>query len=131
MIFTDKYGKQITVSINRTNIELLNSGSEERLDFDLENIDILKFLYMAAKKIWKDFTPKPAWSDSSDYYAYYDKRFDSEGGLAIMRGLRSTQLVIDKPCGSEKVCYRFNKTRCETFIYDVIKLVPKWELENE
>ena len=125
MKFTDKYGKQVTVVVNKTNIELLSDESGERLEFDLENIDILHFIYNSAKDIWKDFTPKEAYSDSSDYYSYYDKRFDSEGELSITVGLKSSQLTINKPYGSKKVWYKFNKKRCESFIYDVLEWFPK------
>lgn len=66
-----------------------------------------------------------AWSDSSDYYAYYDRKLDSEGGLTLSTSLRSSQLVVERPYGAGEVYYRFNKVRCETFIYDVLDWFPE------
>lgn len=56
--FTDKYGKQILVVGNRTNIELVSTENTEKITFDLENTDILQFIYKVAKRTWKNFTPK-------------------------------------------------------------------------
>ncbi|KRL97455.1 hypothetical protein [Liquorilactobacillus satsumensis] len=127
--FTDKYGKQILVVGNRANIELASTENTERIIFDLEmSIDILQFIYKVAKRTWKNFTPKEALSDSSDYYTYYDKRLDSEGGLYFVSNNqkeKSLKLIVERPYGAGKAYYKFNKVRCETFIYDVIKRFPE------
>ncbi|MFT8905216.1 MULTISPECIES: hypothetical protein [Liquorilactobacillus] len=76
---------------------------------------------------WKDFTPKEAYSEASDYYDYYDKKLDSEGTLTIDMNQMPPQLIMVRPYGSGEVYYKFNKVRCETFIYDVIKRFPEIE----
>ena len=39
-----------------------------------------------ALSVWKDLNPKEATSDRNDYWQYYDKELDNDGGLSIENG---------------------------------------------
>ena len=76
---------------------------------------ITKYLESISKDIWKDFYPKEADSISSDYEEYYDKKYDNNGCLEILKD----GLKIERPYEDCPYMYKFNKRRMESFIYDL------------
>ena len=76
---------------------------------------ITKYLESISKDIWKDFYPKEADSISSDYEEYYDKKYDNNGYLKILKD----GFKIERPYEDCPYMYKFNKRRMESFIYDL------------
>lgn len=105
---------------NRGNIEFY-SGSDGSFKFEEQEFKVLsKVLNLAAKEIWKEFTPKEADSLSSDYYEWYDKESDCDANLTLL--VADTALIVDPaPLRKNNLLYRFNKRRMQSFIYDLNK----------
>lgn len=80
--------------------------------------ELIEYLKSISKEIWNDFKPKEADSVSSDYGEYYDRKYDNNGYLCI---LKENGLKIEKPYEDCPYMYKFNKRRMESFIYDLIK----------
>lgn len=83
--------------------------------------EVLKDIYDTLNKmgilIWKEITPKEATSEGSDYYEYYDRELDNNGYLEIF----SSSLIIERPSVESKRLYKFNKSKFQSFIYDLEK----------
>lgn len=85
--------------------------------------------------MWKNFEPTEAFSLGSDYGEYYDRKYDTNGGLRISR--EGKQLMIDPSVNGNlnnypeiddnenTRIYQFNKQKLEAFIYDLKKLGGK------
>lgn len=85
--------------------------------------EVLKDIYDTLNEmgilIWKEITPKEATSEGSDYFEYYDKELDNNGYLEIF----SNSLIIERPSVQSKRLYKFNKSKFQSFIYDLEKTI--------
>ena len=98
-------------------------------DFDGEKIpktntiditeDFVSKFKALAFSIWKDLNPKEATSDRNDYWQYYDKELDNDGGLSIKNG-KMRFILPAYHLGSIR-CYKFSKAKAQSFIYDLEK----------
>lgn len=76
---------------------------------------LIEYIKDVANNTWSDFTPKEATSLSTDYFEYYDRKFDSNGYLTIL----NNGLKIERPSNESLKLYQFNKGRLQSFIYDI------------
>lgn len=120
--FTDEFGTRIFVRVNRSNIEIYGENLEFSSFSLKETQRVLSFIFKNAKRIWKTFKYKEASSLASDYCEFYDKKTDNNGYLKI----DGQVLVFDRRYLQEEtnLWYRFNKAKCQSFIYDVFKFFP-------
>ena len=123
-------GLELLVVMKGKNIifELNNDKNDGKYRFKFifdknEFLRLHEFLASNANRIWKDFTPKEAYSIASDYDEYYDRELDNNGYLSIVKNQPS--LLIEKPTIDNNRLYRFTKLKMETFIYDFNKAVNK------
>ena len=123
--FIDKYGTNLVVEYNKTNIILKTNDKNIRNNYVLklyfdENIfkELINNLKITSGQIWNNFNPKVADSIGSDYSEYYDRKYDNNGYLNIYRDF---SIRIEKPDKDTPYMYKFNKRRMESFIYDFIK----------
>jgi len=116
--FKDIQNKVLTISTRRHAIILSRPIEENsRLNFPDEVFeDLVIFLKDESSKCWDNFKPKEANSFSSDYWEYYDKKFDNNGYISI--GEHS--LNIERPVEGEGRCYQFNKAKMQSFMFDLI-----------
>lgn len=123
--FIDKNGANLIIEHNKTNIVFKTDNKNIKNKYNLvlcfnKNTfkEITKCLEDISKELWTDFESKEANSLSSDYYEYYDRKYDNNGYLSI-----STQntLKIKRPCEDCHYMYKFNRRRMESFIYDLKK----------
>lgn len=123
--FIDKYGTNLVVEYNKTNIifktndKNIKNNYVLKLYFD-ENVfkELINNLKITSEQIWNNFNPKVADSISSDYSEYYDRKYDNNGYLNTYRDF---SIRIEKPDKDTPYMYKFNKRRMESFIYDFIK----------
>lgn len=122
--FIDKYGVNLIIEHNKTNI-VFKTSDKNIQNYRLElyfNEDTIKkiteYLNEISKNIWSDFKPKEATSMSSDYWEYYDRKYDNNGYLSMHK---RPCLVIERPDLECPYLYKFNKKRMESFIYDLNK----------
>lgn len=123
--FIDENGANFIIEHNKTNIVFKTDSKNIKNKYNLTlcfNNDIFKeiteYLKNISKKVWKDFEAKEANSLSSDYYEYYDRKYDNNGYLSIST---ENTLKIGRPCEDCPYMYKFNKRRMESFIYDLNK----------
>lgn len=123
--FIDKNGANLIIEHNKTNIVFKTDNKNIKNKYNLvlyfnKNTfkEITKCLEDISKELWTDFNPKEANSLSSDYYEYYDRKYDSNGYLSIST---KNTLKIESPCEDCPYMYKFNKRRMESFIYDLKK----------
>lgn len=119
--FKTETGKVFTVESDRKNIYFLSQENEEKIKMYFESEmqeEIKKYLLEISKGIWKDFEPKEANSMSSDYWEYYDKKYDNNGYLSVDS---SGAMTIEKPSTLAPYFYKFNKRRMESFMFDLEK----------
>ena len=123
--FIDKYGVNLVVEHNKTNIifktDVKNIKNEYYLKlYFTESVfkEIVDYLENIANEIWKGFNLKVADSVSSDYVEYYDRKYDNNGYLSI---LKNYVFSIERPYKDIPYMYKFNKRRMESFIYDLRK----------
>jgi hypothetical protein len=127
--FKDEHGTVIRVKINRSNIELTGNDSEEPYFSLKESSDLLKFIITGAYAVWKSFKPKEADSMGSDYYEFYDRKSYCNGYLSVnSQGLDFDRGYLN---GETDLWYRFNKAKCQSFIYDVFKFFPGLKVLEE
>ena len=101
-------------------------------DFDGEKIpetitvditeDFVSSFKALAFSVWKDLNPKEATSDRNDYWQYYDKELDTDGGLSINNG--EMRFILPAYHLGSIRCYKFNKAKVQSFIYDLEKEIP-------
>ena len=101
-------------------------------DFDGEKIpetitvditeDFVSSFKALAFSVWKDLNPKEATSDGNDYWQYYDKELDNDGGLSIKNG--EMRFILPAYHLESIRCYKFNKAKVQSFIYDLEKEIP-------
>lgn len=72
---------------------------------------------------WNNVKPKLANSEGSDYYEYYDRRYDNNGYLSIVDKKKHIELHVEAPYGSKDTLYQFNKPKIQSFIYDINELL--------
>lgn len=80
--FIDKYGTNLIVEYNKTNIIFKTN------DKNIRNNYVLKLYFdenVFKELIWNNFNPKVADSIGSDYSEYYDRKYDNNGYLNIYR----------------------------------------------
>lgn len=70
-----------------------------------------------AEVAWPGIIAKVADSDASDYYAYYDSKYDVEHEL---EGLHSIIQVTGYKQDS-MACYDFNKRRMQSYLFDLME----------
>lgn len=123
--FIDKYGTNLVVEYNKTNIIFKTNNKNIRNNYVLklyfdENVfkELINNLKITSEQIWNNFNPKVADSIGSDYSEYYDRKYDNNGYLNIYRDF---SIRIEKPDKDTPYMYKFNKRRMESFIYDLIK----------
>lgn len=123
--FVDKYGANLIVEYNKTNVLFKTDYKNIRNKYVLKlyfEEDIFKELIICLKiiseQIWKDFIPKIADSTKSDYDEYYDRKYDNNGYLNVYR---DCILRVERPSEDCSYMYKFNKRRMESFIYDLKK----------
>ena len=123
--FIDKYGVNLVVEHNKTNIifktDVKNIKNEYYLKlYFTESVfkEIVDYLENIENEIWKGFNLKVADSVSSDYVEYYDRKYDNNGYLSI---LKNYVFSIERPYKDIPYMYKFNKRRMESFIYDLRK----------
>jgi hypothetical protein len=126
--FEDGFGTQVLVRINRTNIEIYGSDREQASFSISKSKDILNFIYKGALSVWKNFKPREAFSEGSDYYEFYDRKTDNNGYLSV----NNQAINFCRRClqGETNLWYRFNKAKCQSFIYDILEYFPDWEAEK-
>lgn len=126
--FTDEFGTRIFVRVNRSNIEIYGENLEFSSFSLKETQRVLSFIFKNAKRIWKTFKPKEASSSASDYWEFYDEKTDYNGYLKI----DGQVLVFDRGYLQEEtnLWYRFNKAKCQSFIYDILEMFPDLEVEK-
>ena len=101
-------------------------------DFDGEKIpetitvditeDFVSNFKALAFSVWKDLNPKEATSDGNDYWQYYDKELDNDGGLSINNG--EMRFILPAYHLGSIRCYKFTKAKVQSFIYDLEKEIP-------
>lgn len=102
--------------------ENADGKSEKESDFTYqfttdEWIEFIDYLKRAANEAWTTITPKEAYSMGSEYDAYYDRRYGSNGYLSI----RNTSLNIQAPNLSKDTLYQFNKAKIQSFLFNLEK----------
>ena len=125
--FIDKYGSDLIIEHNKSNIVFKTEDKNIKNDYKLklyfdESVfnEITQYLENIASEIWKDFSPKVANSLSSEYEEYYDKKYDNNGYLDIYK---DNIICIYKPDKECPYMYKFNKRRTESFVYDLKKII--------
>lgn len=122
-IFKDVKGNELLIKGSKSSItfELTNDNNKDyNFNFLFNNDtfeEVKKYLIFIGKNNFVNFNPFEATSESSDYYEYYDKKFDSNGYMEILLNGFS----IERPSIDSRVLYKFNKRRFESFIYDLNK----------
>jgi len=94
---------------------------QERFDytFSPEEFKVFKsYLNEVAQESWSNITPKEANSLGSDYYEYYDRRYDDNGTLK----LSENKISIVAPYWSTDTLYQFNKPKIQSFLHDLMLL---------
>ena len=94
-------------------------------DFDGEKIPETNTVYITedfvssfkalACSVWKDLNPKEITSDRNDYWEYYDKELDNDGGLSINNG--EMRFILPAFHLGSVRCYKFNKAKVQSFIF--------------
>lgn len=84
---------------------------------DEEFNDFVSYIEKVANESWTKIVPKEANSCGSDYYEYYDRRYDDNGYLSI----KGKVIDITAPYFSVDTLYQFNKPKIQSFIYDLRK----------
>jgi hypothetical protein len=123
--FIDENSSNLIIGHNKSNIIFKTDNKNIKKDYYL-NIyfsecvlkEIVKYLESISREIWDGFKPKEADSISSDYEEYYDRKYDNNGYLSI---LKENGFKIEKPYKTCPYMYKFNKRRMESFIYDLNK----------
>lgn len=147
-LFTDKNGQELIVKRRKsaiffeakTDIDKPNSYGDKHKEFiDIHELHKLfeftqeefeRFVahcQSIATDSWKNFEPKDATSEGSDYDDYYDRDFDNNGSLSVYNGIVSiqgpyTQLKSD---GDIIRLIKFKKRTFESFVYDLEQLIKK------
>ena len=81
--------------------------------------DFVSSFKALALSVWKDLNPKEATSDRNDYWQYYDKELDNDGGLSINNG--EMRFILPAYHLGSIRCYKFGKAKVQSFIYDLEK----------
>lgn len=97
------------------------SGKKEKEEYfsyaftDQDFKGFFEYIKEAANESWTNIVPKEANSDRSDYDEYYDRRYDANGYLTI----GDFGIKIRAPYWSVDTLYQFNKSKIQSFIYDL------------
>lgn len=113
IIFENRDGKEPDVSDFQ--FEFTDASFQEFIDY----------MQAAANQAWSQVTPKETNSFGSDYWEYYDKRYDNNGYLTIRNGAIS----VNAPHGSLDTLYQFNKAKAQAFLFDLLELVEDGDNE--
>ncbi|QST02844.1 hypothetical protein IMZ31_20045 (plasmid) [Pontibacillus sp. ALD_SL1] len=120
--FTAKDGNVLVIK-NRKSAVILEHGSLESdsdwrftFSFSEEAFDEVKrAIQEAAEESWSGLTRKDATDLGTDYYEYYDRKYDNNGYLS----LEENALELERPTTESNKLYQFNKRRMESFLYDL------------
>lgn len=107
IIFEDVDGKE-----ENTNEAFTYEFTSEEL------IEFVEYLQKVANESWADIILKEANSYGSDYYEYFDKKYDNNGYLVLIKN----GIKITAPYTSTDTLYQFNKAKIQSFIYDLLKV---------
>lgn len=117
------------ITREKTGIDLnvLSDFMEERLVFNKgEFKDLIDELKTVALEIWGDkFELKEVTGMGNDYYEYYDRKYDNNGYLSVVKKYNDFIVKIERPCKESHRFYRLNKAKAQTFINDCIKLLEE------
>lgn len=80
--------------------------------------DMVTELIDLGKVAWKNIIPKEADSWGSDYWEYYDTKYDNNGYLDIVQ---NAGLKFGRPNENDDKVYQFNKAKWQSFVYDMQK----------
>lgn len=79
--------------------------------------DFVEYIEKIANEAWSGIVPKEANSLGSDYWEYYDRKYDDNGYLSI----KDFCISLTAPYWSVDTLYQFNKAKVQSFIYDLRK----------
>ncbi|AMQ66561.1 hypothetical protein BH753_gp079 [Bacillus phage Shbh1] len=83
--------------------------------------ELFNYLMEISNKCWNNLTLKMADSIGSDYFEYYDRELDNNGYLYIS----SNTLKFDRPYKDSDKLYQFNKSKMQSFLYDLREVVEE------
>lgn len=126
--FESMSGSILKVVTNRSNLqfvlpdnEVIGDHPERVYLFDKKTHQkFVNYLLNEGNSIWKDFTPKEVNSLGSDYYDYYDKKYDNNGYLSIDG---NKAINITACWNAESRLYQFTKAKLQSFVYDLLNLL--------
>ncbi|MFL0584693.1 hypothetical protein ACH0B6_19160 [Solibacillus silvestris] len=101
-------------------VENIEDYSTSRFTFsfnDSEFKDFTEYMEQVANTVWKNFVPKDATSEASDYWEYYDKEYDNNGYLIV----KGNSIKVEAPHYSAGRIYQFSKSKLQSFIFDLKK----------
>lgn len=108
-------------------LELTEESKDRRFNFDFDKKTFKEFcdyIKQISNESWVNVNPKEAFSCGSDYDEFYDRETDNNGYLSIRKSVKG--LSIERPSLESLLLYKFNKTKMESFIYDLDNL-DEWE----
>lgn len=79
--------------------------------------DFVSYIETIANEAWTNVTPKDATSAGSDYWEYYDRKYENNGYLHV----KDDGIQVTAPHNSIDTLYQFNKPKIQSFIYDCRK----------
>lgn len=120
--FVDKNGQKLLITMNRSNIvfsvEKQFKGFDIEFKFEQEVFnEIKKELWMLSNKVWKNINVKEATSFGSDYFEYYDRQFDNNGTLVLLKA----GFKFGRPVTESLKLYQLNKVKTESLLFDLNK----------
>lgn len=117
--FTSVNKKVLTIIAKKHSIVLSRPVSENSiLDFSYgEFEELVSFLEDQSYQCWDNFKPQDVTSLGNDYSEYYDRKLKNNGYISI----RKRGLEIKRPVAEENICFKFNKAKMQTFMFDLLK----------
>lgn len=121
---TKTFENGLVVEHRKSAVILKNATGKKAEEDDFEYIftpegfvQFVNYIEEAANEAWVGIVPREAYSVGSDYYEYYDRKYDNNGYLTIIEN----GISIEAPWGSLDTLYQFNKSKMQSFIYDLRK----------
>lgn len=107
-------------------LENANGKDEKQSDFTYSFTkegfkEFVDYITKIANEAWANIKPKEANSEGTDYWEYYDRKYDNNGYLYITE----TGIKVEAPNLSKDALYQFNKAKIQSFIYDLQEKVRK------
>jgi len=117
--FADIKGHILTVTTRKHAI-IFSRRIEENGDLNFSYAvfqEFITFLKEQVNECWSNFKPKEASSFGSDYAEYYDSKLKNDGSLLLGKN----RLSISRPVEGNVRCYKFNKTKMQSFMFDLLR----------